>query len=1138
MNQEFRATILGMFKGGSGRYQLQKRNIDYDKAIAHGAVGRQGEHFYYFLYKDVFAKQPLYGAVYFLHKPFNLARPFEIGYKGDPNLREHWGFYTQAALYFLEKNFHDTLMLETAPHDLHQLHQEVEQSSITHQTHEHQNYKKFEAYDFNVMAYGLKASETPLASWDPDKAGDHVRRQAELLNPAYGNRRRDEDTSPAHLGLSLIITQSPVNTKPRFLPVLLPVKRDGQYGVIKNAVPSTVKKYTVTNPLPDALKEFLEQLMELDWRSGSDTSEIHSLSTLYFPALAQALLDMPPELLFCQLHHNDSYQPLKIIRFVRLEIRFAPLRDGDTMRICPVLEGSDGQVVEAGSDYAVFFMGHNQVFLFVITFENDYVLAVPQEAERFYRCLGFLQHVKIITIDEFPIVRDALKQIVSPHITLMPDPLPLFTLDFLPTPVLKIMEADRLKKLPQRIEVEFDYKSGLNTFLLENPHIRLVHYESNHQFEEMCLHLLKNDEQLTIHFQQDKHGDVNGCYFRFTREDELDWLVACSPKYMQKGFKIYSDRQQQFIGKTDSMVKISLSTTIHWLEFRPLLESLSTGETFEIQYIDYFNGTVTDQNGTLHIIKREDRERLLKLTRLAQQTGNYYRVPAGNFILIDTLYNRREQTLPMVEEALQAAARLKTFQSIPRYPISPAFQGTLRDYQQSGVQWLLFLNEYNLSGCLADDMGLGKTVQTLALLQTLKDQGRLETSLLVVPVSAVPNWENEIRRFTPSLTYFVHMGAGRRKETSEWREFDLLITSYTTLRNDIDQFREFLLDYVVLDESQAVKNISSQVSKAVKLLRSRRRLALSGTPIENTSMELWSLFDFLMPGFLGGHEWFRREWALPVEKYNHQEKIALLKEMIYPFILRRKKEDVEKELPDKIEIVESLQMEDEQLKLYIATAQYYSDLVTRAIDEEGLEKASLKIFEAMLRLRQICLFPHLLDITHRNIPSVKFDHFCGLMEDILSEGHNVLVFSQFVQVLVRLKEYFDQQNVIYAYLDGSTPMKKRGEEIKRFQEDPKVQVFLLSLKAGGVALNLTAADYVVIFDPWWNPAVEAQAVDRSHRIGQTKNVMVYRMVVKDTIEEKMLALQELKKDLVEKLITTETHGFKNLTREDVLKLFQ
>ncbi|HLP61805.1 MAG TPA: DEAD/DEAH box helicase, partial [Candidatus Deferrimicrobium sp.] len=662
-------------------------------------------------------------------------------------------------------------------------------------------------------------------------------------------------------------------------------------------------------------------------------------------------------------------------------------------------------------------------------------------------------------------------------------------------------------------------------------------YEKDHEFETLCLYLLKTDPLLHMEIKNESRYDTK-YLFNFKDGDDFKWLMESSAKYMAKGFRVYSARQKQYIGKSGSKVRLHITPGIRWLEFKPLLENAATGETFEIDYVDYNGNTVTDKNGTLHLIDKEDINKLSCLARLAERHEGFYRVPSENYFLINVLYDQRMESIPALKEKLLYAKRLEDFKQVPSYEPAKNFNGKLRGYQEAGFRWLRFLHEYHFSGCLADDMGLGKTVQTLALLQALKEQDQLHTSLLVVPVSAISNWEAEMAQFTPDLTFHRHLGAGRARDIDAWGNHDLVITSYATLRNDVELFGKFDFDYIVLDESQNIKNLSSQVTKAIKTVKGVHRLALSGTPIENTTMELWSLFDFLMPGFLGTPDWFRTEWALRVEKYKDEQKTELLKNMIYPFILRRKKEEVEKELPEKTEMVEKLGMEEEQLRLYVNTAQYYSERVLKAIDEKGIEGSAFVILEGMLRLRQVCLFPQLIDPDFKDIPSVKFGRLIEMLEDILSEGHKVLIFSQFVKVLEIIRGHFVAENIDYCYIDGSVDAKKRGEEVKQFQEDEKKKAFLLSLKAGGVAINLTAADYVIIFDPWWNPAVEAQAIDRSHRIGQTKKVFVYRMVVKNTIEEKMLALQEEKRELVDKLITSESKAFKDLTREDIIKLFQ
>jgi non-specific serine/threonine protein kinase len=638
-------------------------------------------------------------------------------------------------------------------------------------------------------------------------------------------------------------------------------------------------------------------------------------------------------------------------------------------------------------------------------------------------------------------------------------------------------------------------------------------------------------------------------FYHFKDDDGLRWLIQRGRKYLEKGFNIYSIKWKRFIGGTAGTLRLDISADIDWLEFTPLLADRETGQTLEpdLENMDpelTDSGVLIDKKGMLHLVTAKEIERLKLLYRYAQRSGNRFRVPSRNHILIRKLYDKKMADLPAIKKTLDLEKRLKDFEEIPGYQLTDSFNGTLRHYQQEGFKWLSFLRDYGFSGCLADDMGLGKTVQTLALLQTLKDRHKLNTSLLVVPVSAIPNWESEIARFSPALTVHRHMGPGRGKDSAAWSGMDLVITSYATMRNDIEILKDIEFDYIILDESQNIKNISSQVSGAVKVIRAKNRLALSGTPVENNSSELWSLFDFLMPGFLGSFGWFSKHMAQPIERENDGAKAELLKKMVYPFILRRKKGDVETELPEKTEIVSKLRMDEEQLKLYSQTARFYKDELESEIDKKGVTGSSMRILEGMLRLRQICLFPRLADKKHLDIPSAKFEHLKELLEDVLAEGHKVLIFSQFVQALQVIKEHCEEQAVQFSYLDGSTPLKTRQQMIENFQENKDTGVFLLSLKAGGIAINLTAADYVIIFDPWWNPAVEAQAIDRSHRIGQTKKVMVYRMVIENTIEEKMLELQEKmlelqdrKKALVDQLISTDSTTFKDLKKEDILNLF-
>jgi hypothetical protein len=1155
MNPDFRNAIMAMSGDDTGKYYFRKRKIDYHRLIVHGAWTETGNNHYIFLYRDAFESNEAYGGIYFLYHPFAVSNPVQVGFKGPDSLREAWNIYLKAAVHFLKNNLQNTMAISALGHDK-QLLDLLKQIAGDHEIETAEKIKKFSGYNFSVLNRRIEAREMELRIPTEKRPSVFFTKELKLLKPEQPDKKpAAEGKAKARMGLSLVLeSEGDHGRNTRFQPVILPIKkRDGAYAGVKPAVRSQMKNYDF-EPFPAILDEFMAHLHEMSAKRTKYIAKMDTVSQVYFEPLVNLLEEMPDELTFCQLGRQDNpFHPLKAFTFKKLDIWFAPEWHGDDLRFLLVLtaadrdqneggddDGHQAKVLDAAPDYRIIISGNNRVYLFFRTSGDAerYYLAIPEEPAKFERCFRFLAEVKRLPLPEFPIIRDALQQTASDCLAIHPDPLPFYHLTFKPIPVLNIQEREVNKKLPCRIEVEFDYQSGADAFMVEHPHIRLVHYVKDDQFETMCLYLLKNDPLLDIEYKRDWHGDVSGYYFTFANEDELDWLVEQSPQYLAKGFKIYSARRGQYIGKTDSRVRLDVNPGQKWLEFKPLLQSEASGETYEIARIDFSHSSVTDQDGTLHLVKTEDREKLVRLSHYAEHTGSVYRVPSRNYFLINFLYDRRTETFSLLKESLLTAGKLEKFKQIPDYPLSGNVNAVLREYQTAGFKWLRFLHEYDLPGCLADDMGLGKTLQTLALLRTLKDLDRLDTSLLVLPVSAVLTWEAEIEKFTPGLTLYRHLGANRQNDPRLWAEHDLVMTSYATLRNDIQTFKDFPFDYIILDESQAIKNPGSQVTRAIKILKGAHRLALSGTPIENTSMELWSLFDFLMPGFLGTPQWFKKHWALPVEKYKDNRKAGVLKKMIYPFIMRRKKEDVEKDLPEKIEIIETLEMEEEQLKLYAATAKYYSESIGKAIDEEGLEKSSIKILEGMLRLRQICLFPRLVNAEYGQVPSVKFDHLSEMMEDILAEGHNVLVFSQFVSALGMIRNHFEEQGVGHAYLDGSVPLKKRQEMVKAFQENEETRVFLLSLKAGGVALNLTAADYVIIFDPWWNPAVEAQAIDRSHRIGQTRNVFVYRLVVKDTIEEKMLALQEQKKELVEKLITSESKVFKDLTRDDIMSLFQ
>ncbi|MBV9125583.1 MAG: DEAD/DEAH box helicase, partial [Planctomycetes bacterium] len=483
----------------------------------------------------------------------------------------------------------------------------------------------------------------------------------------------------------------------------------------------------------------------------------------------------------------------------------------------------------------------------------------------------------------------------------------------------------------------------------------------------------------------------------------------------------------------------------------------------------------------------------------------------------------------------RARDQLRSFEGIAPADPPREFKGSLRGYQREGLGWLLFLESFGFGGCLADDMGLGKTVQVLALLESRRElraqqpQDRPGPSLVVVPRSLVFNWMQEAARFTPQLRVLDHTGADRVRPGEHFDDYDLILTTYGTLRRDALHFKDVVFDYCILDESQAIKNAGTESSKATRLLRAHHRLALSGTPVENHLGELWSLFEFLNPGMLGTASVFRLGGA--GARNPEPETRALLAKALRPFILRRTKEKVARDLPEKLEQTLFCELEAAQRKQYDELREHYRATLLDRVSREGINKAKIQILEALLRLRQAACHPGLIDKSRTNDASAKLDLLLPQIAEVVQEGHKVLVFSQFTSLLAIVRERLDQEGITYEYLDGKT--RKRADKVERFQSDPDCKLFLISLKAGGLGLNLTAAEYVFLLDPWWNPAVEAQAIDRAHRIGQTRNVFAYRLIARDTVEEKVLELQKTKRDLADSIINADNSLIRNLGKEDL-----
>jgi len=553
-------------------------------------------------------------------------------------------------------------------------------------------------------------------------------------------------------------------------------------------------------------------------------------------------------------------------------------------------------------------------------------------------------------------------------------------------------------------------------------------------------------------------------------------------------------------------------------------------------------------NGEIFILPNEWFSRYKEVFEFGKEEGESIRIHKQHFFIL-------EKTEPQESKiSLNTLNKLNNRESLPLADLPKGLTTQLRPYQHEGYTWLLYLQNNNLGGCLADDMGLGKTVQAITLLLKNKESfisndtankksvqmdlfGLANpgfSSLIVVPASLVHNWVNEIRKFAPSLKVISHVGIQRSKTSYKFRDYDVVISSYHTVRQDVDLFSSIDFHYIILDESQVIKNPSSKIYKAIENLKSQFKLALTGTPIENSLIDLWAQMNFVNAGLLGSLSFFKKEFTIPIEKKNQTEKEEKLKTLINPFILRRKKDEVSIDLPPVSEQVIFCSMTDEQRKYYESEKSVIRNSIFSKIEDQGIEKTSMIVLQGLTRLRQIANHPVLVDELYTD-ESGKFNEISRNIENIILEGHKVLIFSSFVKHLEIVENHIQKEKIKYTMLTGESI--QREDIVKAFQNNPDCKVFLISLKAGGVGLNLTAADYVFILDPWWNPASENQALSRAHRMGQDKKVFVYRFISENSIEEKIQMLQEKKSKLASTFIHS-NNPMKDITVNDLKVLFE
>jgi non-specific serine/threonine protein kinase len=622
-------------------------------------------------------------------------------------------------------------------------------------------------------------------------------------------------------------------------------------------------------------------------------------------------------------------------------------------------------------------------------------------------------------------------------------------------------------------------------------------------------------------------------------EAAYDFLLFTLPALAEAGWEIFgeADLVEHRVFRGRARLSSTVSSGVDWFDLKAAADfdgtTVAPSELLKLwdagrRYVRLEDGRVARIPDWIG--ERADALREARLDRGAETRLSRFQVPlllelfAGGEAKVDAGFR-------------QAAERLKAFSGVQ--PVAPpkGLGTALRPYQAEGLKWLAFLRDYGFHGILADDMGLGKTLQVIAILLAEKEAGgKHGPSLVVVPTSLIFNWAHELARFAPALNVRIWHGPDRHAQLGTLSDADVVLTNYALVRQDLDRLEGLQFHYLVVDEAQYIKNPESQVSRAVRALTARHRLALTGTPLENHLGELWAHFAFLMPGLLGSYQDFRRRFGGPVERGDQAAARALL-DRVGPFILRRTKEQVASELPERVESVLYCRLEGAQRDLYDRIRDACRERVARSLKNKGLAGSRMAILDALLKLRQVCCHPELLpeDLAGGVTGSAKMDLFMEFVTESLEEGHRLLVFSQFVSMLRVIRRELDAVKVPYVYLDGRT--RDREKRVQRFQESADIPLFLISLKAGGTGLNLTGADYVIHFDPWWNPAVEQQATDRAHRIGQTRKVFSYKLIAEDTVEEKILALQERKRTLSDILLGGERELAADLSLEDLEKIF-
>lgn len=707
--------------------------------------------------------------------------------------------------------------------------------------------------------------------------------------------------------------------------------------------------------------------------------------------------------------------------------------------------------------------------------------------------------------------------------------------------------ADEIIKLPLKAFLYLDMEDNI---LWGNVKFhygeRVINpFAPENQFEEeriLVRDVEKEKRILSLLGEANFYLNNNKIYLE-NEEDIFNFFTEFLP-LLQKDLDIYySKRLYSFspVSMPSFSGKLSLNNETGMLDFSFAVEGVEREELYEVfkayrekkryyrlstgAFLALENEEVSDMDKILNILDFTKADFLQEIKQL----------PKHQALFFDQL---------LEEKQLQFMKRNRAFRELTQsvrepeeleFSIPTHLESLLRDYQKVGYKWLKNLAHYGFGGILADEMGLGKTLQVITYILAERENSK-EPVLVVAPTSLLYNWQLEVEKFAPTLKTLLIVGnkQERKKLFEEMENFDLIITSYPLLQRDVEEYLNYHFSYCILDEAQYIKNPHSQRAKAVKMLRANNYLALTGTPIENSLLELWSIFEFIMPGYLPPYQVFIKKYLNPIEKEGNTEKIQDLARLVRPFVLRRVKEDVLKELPAKIENKMISELTREQKKIYLAYRERISKEIDEEIKEKGLAKSRIKILAGLTRLRQICCHPGLF-IENYLGESGKLEQLKEVLQEIISSGHRVLIFSQFTSMLAIIKKMLKKENYTYFYIDGSVKAEERMKRVTAFNEGER-DIFLISLKAGGTGLNLTGADIVIHFDPWWNPAVEDQASDRAHRLGQKKVVQVLKFIARGTIEEKIYELQQKKKELIDKVIEPGETMLSSLSEKEIYEL--